>query len=140
MDCGHEQITIQDFNKKINDFKSTYTIAYFLINCLSLIKYKSWSYCFCVGEKKCELCIINGDFNNFEDVMGEDISDQNFLLEYQSKPYLYLRRLFFAKKSGCCCFLDKVYSFTYQLNGENFTRTFCLEEIIDEFVQNKLKK
>ena len=31
MDCehGHGQMSIQDFNKKINGFKSTYSIAYF---------------------------------------------------------------------------------------------------------------
>ena len=139
MDCGHEQMTIQDFNKKINGFKSTYSIAYFLINRLSLIKYKSWSYCFCVGGNKCELSIINDDFNNFENVMGENILDQNFLLEYHSKLYPYLQRLFFAKKSACCCFLYEDYSFIYRLNGENFTRMFCLEEIIDKLVQNKLK-
>ena len=75
MNCAHEKMTIQHFNKKINDFKSTYSIAYFLINCLSLIKYKIWSYCFCVGEKKCELCIINDDFNNSKDVIGENILD-----------------------------------------------------------------
>ena len=40
MDCGHEQMSIQDFHMKINGFKSTYSVAYFSINCLSLIKYK----------------------------------------------------------------------------------------------------
>ena len=74
MDCGHEQMSIQDFNKKINGFKSTYSVAYFLMNCLSLIKYKSWSYCFCIdynNERNCELCVINNDFRNFESDIRE---------------------------------------------------------------------
>ena len=109
MDCGHEQMSIQDFNKKINGFKSTYSIAYFLINCLSLIKYKSWNYCFCIdygNEKKSELCVIGDDFGNFENVVCEKILDSDFLLNYHIKFYPYLWRLFFAKKTASCCFLD----------------------------------
>ena len=143
MDCRHEQMSIQDYNKKINRFKSTYSFAYFLINCLFSIKYKSWSYCFRIdynNQKKCELCVINDDFGDFENVVFEKILDRDFLLDYHNKLYSYLRRLFFAKKTACCCFFDEVFSYTYRLVGENLTGVFCLEEIIDELVQNKLKK
>ena len=32
MNCGHDQLNIQDFNEKINGFKSTYDLVYFLID------------------------------------------------------------------------------------------------------------
>ena len=141
MNCGNDQMSIQDFNKEIGGFKSTYNIAYFLINSLSLVKYKSWNYCFCINygnESKCELCVIEDDFGDSENVVHEKILDRDLLLNYHNKLYPYLQRLFFAKKAACCCFLDELYSLTYRLNGENFNRTFSLEEIIDELVQNKL--
>ena len=99
MDCGHEQMSIQEYNKKINGFKSTYSATYFLINCLSLIKCKSWSYCFCINynnERKCELCVINDDFGDSQNVVSEKILDRDFLLDYHNKLYLSLQRLFFA--------------------------------------------
>ena len=71
-------MSIQDFNKEIRGFKSTYNIAYFLINSLSLVKYKSWNYCFCIdygNESKCELCVIEDDFGDFENVVHEKILD-----------------------------------------------------------------
>ena len=84
--------------------------------------------------------VITDDFGDFENVVHEKILDQNVLLDYHSKLYPYLRRIFCAKKIAYCCFLDELYSFTYRLNGENFTRTMCAEEIIDELVQNKLRE
>ena len=102
-----------------------------------------WSYCFCIdysNERNCELCVINDDFGNFESDIREKILDRDFLLNYHNKFYPYLRRLFFAKKTACCCFLDEIYSYTYRRKAENFTRTCCLEEIIDELVQLKLRE
>ena len=141
MDCGYEQMISQQFNKKISWVRTTYDIAYFLINSLSLIKYKGWNYYFCVdygNRRKCELCVIGDNFDDFENVVREKILEGDFILNYHSKLYPYLQRLFFAKNTACCCFLDEVYSFTYRLNGENHMRTFHLEEIIDELVRNKL--
>ena len=134
-------MTSQQFKEKINGFRTTYDIAYFLINCLSLIKYKGWNYCFCVdygNRRKCELCVIGDNFDDFENVVGEKILDRDFLLNYHNKLYPYLRRLFFAEKTACCCFLDEVYSFTYRLNSENHMRNLHLEEIINKLVLNKL--
>ena len=59
MVCGHNEMSIQAFNKKNNGFKTTYDIFYFLFNCLSQIKYRFWSYCFCSdyqNQTKCKLC------------------------------------------------------------------------------------
>ena len=68
--CGHNQMNIQEYHKKINGFKSIHDLAYFLINCLLQIKYKYWGYCFCTdyeNRRKCELYVIVNDFSDFED-------------------------------------------------------------------------
>ena len=108
MNCGHDQLNIQDFNEKINGFKSTYDLVYFLIDWLSQIKYKKWSYFFCADyqyRRKCGLCVIADDFNDFEELIREKILDRNFLFDYHEKLVPYLRCLFFAKKRCAVVFL-----------------------------------
>ena len=118
MDCGHDQTSIQNYNKKINGFKSTYELVYFLINSLLQIKSKIWSFCFFEeyeNGKKCELYLINEDFNDFEDIIKVKIIDRDFLLDYQWKLIPYLRKLFYLKKTATCCFLDDVYIYSTRL-------------------------
>ena len=45
--CRHDQMSIQEYNKKINGLKSSYDIVYFSLNCLVQIEHKVWDYCFC---------------------------------------------------------------------------------------------
>lgn len=72
MNFGHDQMNIQNFNKKINGFKSINDLAYFLINCLFQIKHKSLSYCFCNKvERQCELCVIDKNFYDLEETIKE---------------------------------------------------------------------
>lgn len=82
--------------------------------------------------------MIVDDFNDFEELIGEKILDKNFLLDYHNKPFPYLRRLFFAKKTVCCCFLDEVYTFSYELFPQQAVRMFHLEETIDKLPNRKL--
>ena len=72
MNCGHDQMNIQNFNKKINGFKSINDLAYFLINCSFQIKHKSLSYCFCNKvERQCELGVIDKNFYDLEETIKE---------------------------------------------------------------------
>ena len=94
--------------KKNNGFKSIYELVYFLINCLLQIKSKIRSFCFCEEYKngrKCELCLINSDFNDFEDIIKVKIIDRDFLLDYHRKLIPYLCKLFYAKKLKSVVFL-----------------------------------
>ena len=91
-------MNIQDFNKKLNGFRSTYDLGCFLIDCLSQIKYKKWSYCFCVDHehrRKCKLCVIVGNFNDFEKLIREKNTRQKLFV-------------FFAKKRCAVVFLMKL--------------------------------
>ena len=38
--CRHDQMSIQEYNKKINGLKSSYDIVYFSLNCLVQIEHK----------------------------------------------------------------------------------------------------
>ena len=59
-------------------------------------------FCFCAeceNERKSDLCLINDDFNDFEDIIKVKITDRDFLLSYHWKVMTYLRKLFYAKKN-----------------------------------------
>ena len=143
MDCGHDNMSIQEYNKKINGFKTPYELMYFLINCLSQIKYRYWPYCFCSdygNEKKCEICLIVIKFRDFEEKLTENVFKIYFLVSYHKKLVPYLRKPFFAKKTATCCFLDEVYFYSYRFypTGENINA--LIEEIIKRMEDMKLKK
>ena len=75
-------------------------ILYFLLNCLFQIEHKGWDYCFCAdytNDRLCELCLIQGDFNTFEEVITKIVLDRQFLIADQQKLYPPLRRLFLKK-------------------------------------------
>ena len=80
------------------------------------------------------LCVIVDDFKDFEELLRENILDKNFLLGYPKQLFPYLRRLFLAKETATCCFLDDVYVHTSRVypSGENIT--FHIEDITDELV------
>lgn len=79
MGCGHDQMLIQSFIKMINGFKSTHDVMYFLLNCLLQIKYKNWDYCFCIDyRRKYELSVIMNDFNDFEELIRENLLSRHF--------------------------------------------------------------
>ena len=46
INCRHDKISIQEYNKKINEFIKPYDIFYFLLDYLSQIKYTYWPCCF----------------------------------------------------------------------------------------------
>ena len=59
---------------------------------MSQIKYKGWSYYFCddyENGRKCELCVIENDFNDFENLIAEKMLDRYFLLDYHHELLLY---------------------------------------------------
>ena len=84
--------------------------------------------------------MINDDFNDFEDIIKVKITDRDFLLSYHWKVMTYLRKLFYAKKKTFCCFLYHVYIYSTQLLAHHTTRTFYVEDIIDNLVVQKLNK
>ena len=117
-------------------------ILYFLLNCLFQIEHKGWDYCFCAdytNDRLCELCLIQGDFNTFEEVITKIVLDRQFLIADQQKLYPPLRRLFFEKISAICCFLDSVYTATIRRRNDEF-RTFHVEEMIDQMLNRKFEE
>ena len=115
--------TFNVLTKNINGFRPTYDLLYFLIDCLSQIKDKKWSYCFCVDYKyrrKCELCTIVDDFNDFEELVGEKLLDKHFLLDYHKKLFPYVRRLFFAKKTSLMKFTRTIIDYFHKKWSGNF--------------------
>ena len=51
MDCKHEPMTNEEFDKETSRFKGRFDLYYFILNALSLITYDGYYYCFC-GEKR----------------------------------------------------------------------------------------
>lgn len=91
------------------------------------------------NDRLCELCLIQDDFNTFEEVITKIVLDRQFLIADQQKLYPPLRRLFFEKISAICCFLDSVYTATIRRRNDEF-RTFHVEEMIDQMLNRKFEE
>ena len=80
------------------------------------------------------------EFCDFEEKLTENVFNTDFLVSYHKKLVPYLRKLFFAKKTATCCFLDEVYFYSYRSypTGENIK--VSIEEIIKRMEDMKLKK
>ena len=108
MGCGHNKMSIQEYNQKTNGFKTPYEVVCFLINCLSQIKYRYWPCCCCSdygNEKKCEICLIVLEFCDFEEKLTENVFSTDFLVIYHKKLVPYLRKPFFCQKNSNMLFL-----------------------------------
>lgn len=107
MDCRHATMTVQEFNKKIMGFKSTYELTYFLIYFLFEVKFQSWSYCFCDDNDhgQCEICIIEQTFSVCAEIIREKNSQLKLFvwlwLKINPAPSTFIP----YKKTAICCFL-----------------------------------
>ena len=114
MVCEYEEMTQQQFNKKICHFKSRHELYFSLMNTLLQIKFDRWQYCLCdtlKNEEKCQLFVISTFFCDFERDLNNNILNAPYLQNYQSKLYPYFSKSFYINKESICCFLDKEYSY-----------------------------
>ena len=142
MECEQDRnMTKQKFNKKICSFKNLYGLYIFYINTLLLIEFDGWRYCFSSqleNDRKCLLCEILIVFSDFEKEMSDNMLNTDFLQNYRSKLYKYLRKLFYVHKSLLCCFLDSEYIQNVRDRSGRIHFVF-LSEIIENLEKIKLK-
>ena len=74
MDCRHQQMNKQTFNKKICGFQSRSELYFFLTNTLLNIKYHGCLHCYWNfnNQEKCGICSIITDFSNFENGLNDN--------------------------------------------------------------------
>ena len=85
-ECGN--LTIDDFDKEICQFKNLFDLLYFLMNILLHITYKGWYYCFCRDTDKCLMCWIPRIFNGFKKKYTEKMFNEKYLnLEHKKGEF-----------------------------------------------------
>ena len=75
MECVHQLMSKQEYNKKICGFRTNYDLFFSLMNTLLQVKFNSYSYCFCdwINQEKCLICEIITDFNGFEEELTKNM-------------------------------------------------------------------
>ena len=79
MECLHQLMPNEEYNKKIYGFRTNYDL-FFLMNTLLQIKFNILSYCFYdwINQVKCLICEIITDFNGFEEELTRNMKNKIF--------------------------------------------------------------
>ena len=107
----------EEFIKKLTVFNSRFYLRFFLLNTLSQIMYNGWWNCICNEEKeekqkeKCTICKIQIIFTDFENDLEENMFDEEFLNDCNSKLCYHVMELFGTNICAICSFLDSEYSY-----------------------------
>ena len=82
-------LTIDDFDKQICQFKNRFDLLYFLINTLLHITYNGWYYWYCRDTDKCLLGLDPSNFRWVRKKYTEKMFDYNFLI-WSTRNYILI--------------------------------------------------
>ena len=91
-ECGN--LTIDDLDKEMYEFKNHFDLLYFSMNTLLHITYNGWYYCYCGDTDKCLMCWVSQIFDGFQKKYIEKMFDEKVLNLERKKLYFYLIQLF----------------------------------------------